>query len=156
MSGKHVTKRDWAQRAACKWNKKSNKTCLFLHVFFLVRRGGSVPSHQACGAGHQGHGGELREASAAVEGHQPRVEQPHGLHVIGQARCKILLRNINLPEHRIVIKHTFSYACSCFHCCCRHPDMFCRLKCRYTQTPMLIEQWRSIHNKKPANNIMKC
>lgn len=59
---------------------------------FCVRCGGSLSCHPARGAGHQGDGGVLGEAAAAAEGHQPRVEQPHRLHVAGQARCKTFVR----------------------------------------------------------------
>lgn len=58
----------------------------FLSCYFAtIRRGGGVSCHPAGGARHQGHGRVLGEAAAAPEGHQPRVEQPHGLHVSGQA-----------------------------------------------------------------------
>ena len=60
------------------------------YILLSLRCGGGVPRHQACGAGHQGDGSELWETATAAEGHQPCVEQPHRLHVAGQARCKTL------------------------------------------------------------------
>lgn len=52
---------------------------------FLIRRGGGVSRHQTSGAGNQGDGGVFREAAAAAQGYEPRVEQPLKLHVFGQA-----------------------------------------------------------------------
>lgn len=68
------------------WKAKA----IFFHLCPSVRRGGGVPRHQASGARHQGNSRVLWEAAAAPEGHQPRVEQPNGLHVAGQAHRKML------------------------------------------------------------------
>lgn len=103
-------------------------------VFPSHRRGGSVSRHPARGAGHQGDGRVLREAAAAAEGHQPRVEQPHGLHVAGQARCKIEPSN----NSQLRSKST--------RLGCR-PDTFKLLfklfKCRYRNTQRTISEWNS-------------
>lgn len=85
---------EWQTRLL-KMDQKEQRNVIFVcefcaRVFFSVRCGGSVSCHQACGARHQGNSCVLREAAAASEGHQPRVEQPHGLHVAGQARGKML------------------------------------------------------------------
>lgn len=69
---------------------KTEKKDIFFHLCPSVRRGGSVPRHEASGARHQGNSRVLWEAAAAPEGHQPCVEQPNGLHVAGQAHRKML------------------------------------------------------------------
>ena len=75
--------------------KTSSRVYIVTHgvgvrLFPPPRRGGGVPRDEAGGAWHQGHGGVLREAAAAAEGRQPRVEQPGGLHVAGQPGGKSL------------------------------------------------------------------
>lgn len=134
----------WVTKKHC---KKSNKICFYVVcacVFFppLVRCGGSVSRHKACGAGHQSDSRVLWEAAAAAEGHQPRVEQPHGLHVAGQARGE----------------RTDRYNATKYTDLCRQLLSFITQTWLYSsstdiQIHMTIEHRTSIHNKKVANNI---
>lgn len=94
---KRATKRDFRFFCVCEFCAR---------VVFSVRCCGSVSCHQACGARHQGNSCVLREAAAASEGHQPRVEQPHGLHVAGQARGKMLRKKYKLSRAQLYKKYT--------------------------------------------------
>lgn len=123
---------------------------------FSDRRGGSVSCHQARGAGHQGDSRVLWEAAAAAEGHQPCVEQPHGLHVACQARCKMLKKykysraqdsyTVNIQQNMmklLLLPSIITQICL-------------NSLSAGTQPHMIIEHCGSIHNKRAANNIMKC